>query len=617
MKKILSTCLLAVASLSATAQDWTTEMRSMRPEIYYGDEATSAEGPRKMKRAASSQANAPMKSIGSPKIPIILVNFADKVFTVGNTDEEIRAYYELYFNGTRDGKLYKEHGSYGAVRDYFAQQSDSLFLPEFVIIGPVTVPQGYAYYGANSGAKKDVNASVFYRDVYEAALKVHEDWSEFDNNGDGTIDIATFIYAGPGENTSGVPSQLYPKENFNSITINGKVFATSGLVSELRVQADYSAVPDGVGVFCHEMSHTLGLPDFYDTGYIAPGMDMWDLMDYGEYGVNGFIPCGYTAYEREYMGWQSLVELTEPQIVTAKCFHDGGCGYKITNPNNKNEYFVLENRQRKGWDCGVCAYGHGLQITHVDYEASRWANNAVNTDRNHQRMTVVWANNLYKGLNAASSAAEWVEWLDGTLYPGSTLNYNFTDESAPASTVYTGGVIRQPVRNITENKDGTVTFCFRTNGKLDAPQVLDAQDIETTSFTARWEMVENAVEYEIELYKGEEKETTQTIDADLLLAGEYLFEDMVVSTAYKYRVRAHAESPEDYLSSDWSDFSYLNTLADRIDLAKDSERMVDVYNMNGMLVRHCYADEVRNSFNLRSGVYILRYQDGTTRKVLF
>ena len=173
-----------------------------------------------------------------------------------------------------------------------------------------------------------------------------------------------FIYAGWGEHAAkSDPDAIWAKESTSSTTVTdedgGKVtFALYGMTSEARY-ASYDQLEkdlqgefpngynpdnmqmDGIGVCLHEMSHALGLPDFYDTGYKAFGMDLWSLMDYGEYCVSGYQPVGYTAYERSYMGWESLETLTAPQVLTLRCFADGVVGYKIVNPDNENEYYVI------------------------------------------------------------------------------------------------------------------------------------------------------------------------------------------------------------------------------------------------------------------------------------
>ncbi|MBQ8968581.1 MAG: M6 family metalloprotease domain-containing protein [Bacteroidaceae bacterium] len=597
---------LSVMSQTAKAQDDTEDwLQNGRPECV-GEPAI--DGARHIVRRIGSQATAPIKARGIQHVPVVLVAFQDKDFTVGDslvmdtagnvvdvmkgTDEDIRNYYRLFCNGRQDGVRYTGHGSYGSVHDYFVEQSDSVFLPQFTVIGPVTLDNGYAYYGANRYNSQGVltshhkNISEFYRDALGKAYGLYPDWKDFDNNGDGNIDIVFFIFAGLGESNGGDTDCLWPHETTRPTTINGTVFSTTAITCESRpatyrtdtVTVDGKATlkrvvdtiqGDGIGVFIHELSHALGLPDFYDTEYVAFGMDLWSVMDYGEYGGNGYVPGNYTAYERDFMGWQPLEELTGPCVLTIPCFADGGKGYRIVNEANPDEYYIIENRQPRGWDRSVCAQGrHGLQVTHVDYLSSRWNANTVNTDTLHQRMTIIAANNRYIGTNSAATEArrngtkdteEWVKTLNGNLWPGDQCNYSLTDESTPAAEVYTGGLMHKPLRNITENLDGTVTVCFCTNGILEPPEVRDAENIGTTSFDAVWGTVEHATRYVCELY-----EDSVLLLCDTLTENVRHYGDLQVSKKMKYRVMAMADMPDDYLSSGWSDFSSLNFLIDLI-----------------------------------------------------
>ena len=421
-----------------------------------------------------SQATAPLPALGSPKIPIILVQFTDSIFTVGSSQEEINHYYDLYCNGTRDGKRYTGHGSYGAVRDYFVDQSDGQFQPEFTIFGPVTL----------SKKEKDYvnkNTAFATEAVQKATNLFGVNWSDFDNKGKGQVDMVFIIFAGCGANTTGEKTNhIWPNESsIGTITLSDgttKVkFVCSGCTSEKRM--NYNAKgqrytrPDGVGVMCHELGHALGLPDFYDTSYQAFGMDTWSLMDYGCYAGNGYAPCAYTAYEREFMGWRSMETLTTNGELTIAPISDGGKGYKIINNENSNEYYILENRQAVGWDGSLIRTTKaGLQVTHVDYNASNWSNNTVNTDANHQRMTIIAANNRYIG-----TSRDDVEWEDllltwmGNLYPYSytdgegvkQVNDSLTAYSTPAATVFTSaGFMNKDLHEIKILSDQTVKLYF-------------------------------------------------------------------------------------------------------------------------------------------------------------
>ena len=432
-------------------------------------------------RHIGSQATAPLPALGSPKVPVILVNFSDSVFSVADTDEEVNHYYNLYCNGTLDGQLYKGHGSYGSVRDYFVQQSDSLFQPEFVVIGPVTLSQPAGYYGKNNGSSKDVNYSQFRNDAIRAAKDVYgDDWSTFDNKGKKQVDMVFIIFAGCGEANGGGPESIWPKESTGSVTMDGTKFATSACCNEALLSAG-KPKPDGIGIMCHELSHALGLPDFYDTNSSPKGfgMDLWSIMDWGCYAGNGFTPGAYTAYERDFMGWRALQELTAPGLVTLLPTELGGLGMKVVNDENPNEYYILENRQQVGWDNVVGRMGHGMQVTHVDYNASRWNSNIVNTDANHQRMTIIPANNRLIGTTVSQNSSEIRQTWRGNLYPfvedGVVVNDSLTALSTPAATVFsTSGLMNKDLRHIQENKDAnkTVSFYYMTdiNSSVVAPR---------------------------------------------------------------------------------------------------------------------------------------------------
>ncbi|MBO4906077.1 MAG: M6 family metalloprotease domain-containing protein [Bacteroidaceae bacterium] len=419
-------------------------------------------------RLIGSQSAAPLPSVGSPKVPVVLVNFTDSVFNVADTDEEVRQYYDLYCNGTRDGNLYQGHGSYGSIRDYFFDQSNGLFTPEFVIIGPVNLDHPESYYGSNGSDGKDKGYTQFRNDAITKATETYDgEWSDFDNRNKGQVDMVFFIYAGCGEANGGHSTTLWPRESTTSVTINGIKFATSACCNAMRARRNaqgvvYDAVPDGVGIMCHELSHALGLPDFYNTNYKSFGMDLWSLMDYGCYGSNGYVPCAYTAYERDFMGWQALEEITTTQELQIAPIANGGKGYKIVNSENSNEYYVIENRQAVGWDRSICGFGHGLQVTHVDFDASIWNGNRVNNVVNHQRMTIIAANNLYKGTyNTNNTADILMETWAGNLYPFGENN-SLTSTTTPAATVYTAsGYMDKELLDITENDDKTVSLTVK------------------------------------------------------------------------------------------------------------------------------------------------------------
>lgn len=457
--------------------------------------------------------SAPLTSVGSPKVPVILVNFADVAMTVADTDDDIRDYYNKYFNGTRDGNLYTGAGSRGAVRDYFAQQSDSLFLPEFRVIGPVDLSRPMAYYGANSGGVTDVRFMDFCREALEEGMAAEPDFMDlFDNDRNGEVDLAFFVFAGLPESEAGVTSDaLWPRERLSPVTIGGVTVSVMACGSELT-STSQGAVPIGIGTICHELSHALGLPDAYDVeNYTALGMSYWSLMDSGNFWADEKIPCGYTAYERDFLRWRPLRVLTEPATVRLKPLESGGEGYKIINDANPDEYYVLENRQSVGWDQKLGEKGHGLLVVHVDYDREAWVRNRVNAEEKHQRMTFIPANGEYVGGYNAQSAEHLYAALGGQPYPGTSGNDSLTDASLPASSVFTGGFMGKPVKQIREMENGDVVFKFMPRGRLEAPEGVVAKAVAQDGFTLAWTEVEHAACYRAEIYGMDGDEAGQLV----------------------------------------------------------------------------------------------------------
>lgn len=595
-KSLLALAAFGISSLAQAQEDLLNWNDIRRPEcfIHFDTPAHVPGGPRRI----GSQATAPMKAEGSPKVPVILVQFADtKFITPSSDDAEIQAHYNEFFNGDAAGNPIG--GNSHSVTGYFAEQSNNIFQPQFTIIGPVTLDETTAYYGANnaSNTSRDLRINEFYAQAIQKAQEAgFNAWTDFDNNADGIVDMVFFLYAGLGENNSRVTTDIWPKESTARITVGGITFAGYGCVAERLVASRENGVitstrPDGIGTFCHEMSHAIGLPDFYDTKSSPDGdaMDVLSLMDYGAYINNNNSPCGYTAYERDFMGWYPLETLTEPCILTLSPISQGGKGYKIVNPENENEYYTLENRQAYGADAALAQRAHGLQILHVDYQASRWNANTVNRVRDHQCMTFIPANNNYNTVGRPGTTQEaWVAAMQGWLWPGDQLNYNLTDETTPTATVFTERqFMGLPIRNITEHSNGLITLCFRTHGELAVPTIAAA---EATEQTFEVSPVEHATNYELEAYEGEEL-LQQFSGATISIPKSALPQERVL----KLRARALADSPEDYLTSPWSEWFEINTTG--INPLRLQNEGTTLYNLRGERI---------NPENAPKGVYITR-----------
>lgn len=419
---------------------------------------------------------------------VLLVEFSDQKFNAANTLED--------FKEMMNKEGYNYQGAIGSARDYFIAQSGGQFRPTFDVVGPITLDKTMAYYGGND--KYTGNDSRPEEMVIDACRKVEStvDFSIYDRDNDGFVDLVYVIYAGYGEsandNAGSLDDTIWPHAWYiyqgagKEVSVDGKLLDAYACSAEL--QGNTGTYRDGIGSFCHEYSHTLGLPDFYDTSGSNYGMSTWSLMDYGCYNgpdmngdghSDGSVPVGYTAYEREFCGWLTIEELTSPATVSLENLADSKKAYKIVS-SDKNQYFTLENRQQTGWDTYMAS--SGLMILKVDYDQMIWDNNIVNCEPTRQRMTIMPADNHRSFYDET-----------GDLYPYNNNN-SFTDQSAPASKTNTGLSLGKPVTNITQ-ANGVITFDFMGGSAIDAPVANEATGITATGFTANWSPVEGAVSY--------------------------------------------------------------------------------------------------------------------------
>lgn len=394
---------------------------------------------------------------GNKRGLVILVEFPNKQFSMA---DPVALYRKI-----TNAPDYHDNGFQGSVRDYFKAQSGGKFILDFDVAGPVMMSQPYDYYG-NDGEK---NISEM---VKEACKGVQDsiDFSRYDWDGDGEAEEVFILYAGYGQNDydTSNDSLIWPLMNKlegdrKSLKINGMKINTYACSSELKYDGEIA----GIGTFCHEFSHCMGFPDIYDVqnkGSFA--MDAWDLMDYGNYNGDGYLPAGYTAYEKMTCGWLSPVELGNDsvEVKDMKPLADGGQAYLIRHPQYANEYFLLENRQPVGFD--KLLPGSGVLITHVDYDNDAWEANAVNTlglyndyYGDHLHLALVPAD----GLSTHSTVAH-------DTYPYGSRN-SFSDNSSPATQLfhdnYDGSrLLHCSVSNISVDGDGVASFVYSPDPSL-------------------------------------------------------------------------------------------------------------------------------------------------------
>jgi hypothetical protein len=207
------------------------------------------------------------------------------------------------------------------------------------------------------------------------------------------------------------------------------------------------------------------------------------------------------------------------------------------NDAYKNEYYLLENRQKVGFDAALP--GHGLLVLHVDYDRITWFNNKVNTDRAHQRVTIFPADN-----EAVATAKS----LAGDPFPGTSANTALAVYSTPAPTLYHANTdgsyyMNKAIDSITESDDSLISF-VALRPEFTSPESVEAKEVEgqPSSFTITWPAVNDAVSYQVEL---DEPFTVSPADAVL---GEYDFAKTQTETVGTTDI---SQNLKDYGLDDW------------------------------------------------------------------
>lgn len=403
---------------------------------------------------------------GSPKALVILAEFQDTTFTIQDTKKVFTNYLmnEGHFSDTR----YGQNQNYKGVRGYFKDCSYGQFTPFFDVVGPIKLPRKHAIYGAGNDRMDLLLADAC------AAVDDLVDFAKYDANNDGIVDLVYIIYAGHSANYhDNKVSNIWPKSGTITISnkFDGKSIRRYGVSNELNGSDKTSKNNkkiNGIGLFCHEFSHTLGLPDIYAYHTDAEnqddqGMEFWDLMDGGTGVRGGRVPASYLAWEREVMGWMNIDELKkDSSIENLKSIDNGGKAYKIVNPNNSNEYIVLQSMQKGAWNqgWGDGTYGKGLLAYRVSYPYNKVnVFDFPNNVKGKPRVIPIPADGkILAAANAGGSLNTYIQQLNGDPYP-----YNGIDK-INEFTMYDGTILKRSIYDIVENDvERQVSFKFKNN----------------------------------------------------------------------------------------------------------------------------------------------------------
>lgn len=378
---------------------------------------------------------------GEKRQLVVLASFSDLDFR----QEEPLPLWDSIFNIPN----FKEEPYNGSVHDYFYDQSYGKFDLHFDLHA-IRINKEHAVYA--STRSDDAGAALLIIDLVDSLKNIVTDWAPYDWDDDGYVDQLFVLYAGMGQNDGGDGNTIWANQasltiyNHQPITVssNGQDY----MIDKYGCFPEYGKQSASFGTLCHEYGHCLKLPDFYYETYSF--LNDWDIMDHGNYNKNGYCPPCYSAHERMLLGWIDIKELTEPTSITdMPALSEEPVAYMIRNDNYPDEYYILENRQKTGWDRSLP--GSGLVIFHIDYDEEIWLYGIPN-NYSYNHYSIIPANNF-----------SYTTFAYGWAYPFGSMD-SLTNNSAPASTLLHAAkdgtkLMSKPITNI-KVTDGLVSFDF-------------------------------------------------------------------------------------------------------------------------------------------------------------
>ncbi|RYD81629.1 MAG: M6 family metalloprotease domain-containing protein [Sphingobacteriales bacterium] len=393
-------------------------------------------------------------ALGKRKVLLLLIQYPDLKAQYTRSD----------FDNMMNKSNYKNIGSY---KDFYAKNSFGKLDLETDVFGWYMADYSYSYY-ANNGPQGMAATRQLIANALDAAKNEGVDFSKYDNDKDGQADGILVVHAGPGAEEGSQNKYIWShrwnlgesQRNFDNTLIDNYA-----IQPETRGGTQTRMV--GIGVFCHEFGHLLGLPDLYDINYKSEGIGNWSVMAGGNWLNSENTPANFCAFTRTYLKWMTPLTLEEEGYYTLHPSSLDSTIYRINTPV-KHEYFLLENRQLKGFDAKL--NGKGMAIWHInDSVISRgmWSN-------------TVNANVKKKGIDLEE--ADGKDDLDksgnrgdgGDLFPGTAKKTSFTDATAPNAKNYNGKNTGINIFEITNLPDSSVRFGFSATpqAKFEAPVVV-------------------------------------------------------------------------------------------------------------------------------------------------
>ena len=407
-----------------------------------------------MLAARSGQAEVKLTSsfprTGTVRVPVLLCAFPDQPFTVANP--------QTAFSEMLNSPNYRANNGTGSVSEYYQLSSNGKLLLRFDVFGPFTVSHNMEYYGGNTNSSHNKNAQELVSELINLAGNNGVDFSLYDADNNGVVDNVSVFVAGHNEAEGGDENTIWPHQSNLRYgpTRNGKSFSSYLMTSELRGASGSTMA--GIGTYCHEFGHVLGLPDLYDTSNNTSEdkvytIGSWDIMCNGSYNNAGRTPPLFSAFERYMLGWSLPTQLDTAGIYSLPPLEEQDTSFLLAASKHNlspfspsvPEFFMIENRQRTGWDGRHqdCLPGVGLLISHITFSSRTWDANTFNNS-NPLGYDIVEAYNTHPTASAPNDT-----------YPGTMNITTFTPVLNNGDSLH-----NLHLHNILQRSNGTVSFAM-------------------------------------------------------------------------------------------------------------------------------------------------------------
>ena len=313
--------------------------------------------------------------------------------------------------------------------------------------------------GTSNGLSSVDDVGEFIIELLSNVDAAGVDWGEYDNDGpdrmpnsgddDGFVDLLAVMHPTAGAECGGSGSGIVWSHYWQLAFSAGQAFTTStaSMNGGFVVVDDYTIQPvlscnsseiNEIGVFAHELGHAFGLPDLYAVGAAHGGVGRWGLMGTGPWGCAGQgaeLPCHMTAWSKEVLGWANVTTLlpdADLGVLSLDPVETTGNVIRIDAGDGSGDYYLLENRQRLGFDATLPA--SGLFVWQIDDTTvnSQWAANLVNASA--VRMGV-WLRQA-DGENALAQSGQRGD--AGDPFPGTAAATAFHAGTVPSAYTYNG-----------------------------------------------------------------------------------------------------------------------------------------------------------------------------------